>query len=123
MSHNHSHSSAGKAASSGHDDGHDGHDLQKSVRKYIGVFVALLIGTVITVLVSYHRFPNHGTNIAVAMAIASLKVFLVAGFFMHLLAERKLIYSVLVVTVFFFISLMYITVWSMAPDNLIHQIK
>ncbi len=119
MSHNHSHAPAGSPSADHGDD----HDVAKSVRKYIGVFVALLIGTVITVLASYHRFPNHSMNIALALAIASVKVFLVAGFFMHLIAEKHLIYAILVVTVFFFIGLMYLTVWSMQPDSLIHQLK
>jgi cytochrome c oxidase subunit 4 len=119
MSNSHSDPHATEAAP--HD--HGGHDIAKEVRKYIVVFIALIVGTILTVLASYHRFPNHSVNIALALAIASVKVFLVAGFFMHLISERQLIYAVLLVTVFFFTGLMYLTLWSMEPNSLIHIAK
>ena len=37
---------------------------------------------------------------------------LVAGFFMHLISEKKAIYAVLLATVFFFAGMMYLTVWA-----------
>ena len=37
---------------------------------------------------------------------------LVAGFFMHLISEKKAIYAILLATVFFFAGMMYLTVWS-----------
>jgi len=40
---------------------------------------------------------------------------------MHLISEKKMIYSVLAFTVFFFAALMYLTVWSMARESLIHM--
>jgi cytochrome c oxidase subunit 4 len=61
---------------------------------------------VITVLAFYIPFGNHAVNIAVALAIASVKAFLVAGYFMHLISERKLIYGLLLATGFFFLGLM-----------------
>ena len=45
---------------------------------------------------------------AVALAIASVKGFLVAGYFMHLLSEKKLIYAVLLLTLFFLALLLWI---------------
>ncbi len=36
-----------------------------------------------------------------------------AGFFMHLISERKMIYTLLAFTVFFFAGLMGLTVWAM----------
>ena len=102
---------------------HGGHDVAKDVRKYVIVFITLIIGTILTVLASYHRFPNHSMNIALALAIACVKVFLVAGFFMHLISERQLIYTVLIVTAFFFAGLMYLTLWSMEPNSIIHIMK
>jgi cytochrome c oxidase subunit 4 len=100
---------------------HDAHDLAKSIRKYMIVFVALLVGTVITVLASYINFGNQHINVAVALIIASVKAFLVAGYFMHLISERKMIYSILGVTAFFFAGLMYLTLWSMEPTSLMHS--
>ncbi len=84
------------------------------VRRYLYVFVALIIGTILTVWASFIHFPNREINIAVALVIATTKAFLVAGFFMHLVSERKMIYGILAFTAFFFIGLMFLTVWSFA---------
>ena len=115
---NHSAPSAGHAPSHAH--GHHGHDVSKEVRKYMLVFAALIVGTIITVGASYVDFGGSGRNIAVALLIATVKAGLVGAFFMHLIDERKLIYGVLGATVFFFIGLMYITLWSMEPGSFIH---
>ena len=63
---------------------------------------------------------GHKLAIAIALFIASVKAFLVAGYFMHLISERKMIYIILAFTVFFFAGLMYLTIWSMEPTSLIH---
>jgi len=84
------------------------------------VFGALLIGTVITVAVSYVDFGSAAVNIGIGLAIATVKAALVACYFMHLIDERKMIYGVLGATVFFFIGLMYLTLWSSAPGSFIH---
>ena len=96
------------------------HDVKGEVRRYVTVFVCLLIGTLLTVGAYYLHLPSVALTIAVALFIASIKGFLVAGYFMHLLSERKMIYGILVATVFFFAGLMYLTVWSMQPTSLIH---
>src|SRR5690242_17170618 len=96
------------------------HDVQKAVKTYLFIFGALLVGTVVTVLASFIPFGNPHVNILVALFIASVKAFLVAGYFMHLMSERKMIYSVLAATAFFFAGLMYLTVWSMNPSSIIH---
>ncbi len=105
-----------------HDHDHD-HDIQASVRRYLIVFGALMAGTILTVLASYIDFGHPSVNIGIALLIASVKAFLVAGYFMHLISERKMIYSLLGVTAFFFAGLMYLTLWSMEPDSLIHLKK
>ena len=84
------------------------------VRRYLYVFYALIFGTLVTVGASYIPFGNHHLNIAVAVAIACGKASLVAGFFMHLISERKMIYGLLVFTVLFFLGLMVLTVSSFA---------
>jgi cytochrome c oxidase subunit 4 len=100
--------------------GHGAHDINKEVRRYLIVFAALLIGTIVTVLASFKDFGHPGINIGVALFIAIVKATLVACYFMHLIDERKLIYGVLSATAFFFIGLMYITLWSMEPLSFIH---
>ena len=82
-----------------------GGDLQKEIKTYISVFVALGILTVITVTVSRLHFPL-GLAIAAALLIAIVKGGLVACYFMHLISERKLIYALLVMTVIFFMGLL-----------------
>lgn len=82
------------------------------VRRYLYVFVALIIGTIFTVWASYIHFPSREINIGVALLIAGCKAFLVAAYFMHLISERKMIYGILGFTVFFFAGLMALTLWS-----------
>ena len=91
------------------------------VRRYLFVFYALLFGTLITVAASYIPFGNREINIAVALAIAIAKASLVACYFMHLISERKMIYGIMAFTAFFFIGLMFLTVWSFSdfPRNTI----
>ena len=84
-------------------------DIAQHVRRYLYIFYALLFGTLITVGASYIPFGNHAINIAVALVIASGKAFLVAGFFMHLISERKMIYGLLAFTACFFLGLMFLT--------------
>ena len=52
-------------------------------------------------------------GITIALIIASVKSFLVAGYFMHLISEKKVIYATLATTAFFFVALMALTLWSM----------
>ena len=93
--------------------------MRKHVRTYLIIGVALMLGTGLTVWASLINFGSREINIAIALLIASVKGFLVAGFFMHLISEKKMIYSVLVFTVFFFIALMFLTLWSMAHGSII----
>lgn len=83
-------------------------EIQKHVRGYLIVGVALLIGTILTVWASYIDLGHHW-NIVLALIIASAKASLVALFFMHLISEKTLIYLVLAFTTVFFIGLMFLT--------------
>ena len=87
--------------------------IKKAVRSYAVVGIALLFGTLFTVWASYINFGSPTINIVIALIIASVKAFLVAGFFMHLISERKAIYATLATTAFFFFALMALTLWSM----------
>ena len=86
-------------------------EFKKHLKIYINVFVALLLLTFVTVGASYIHFGGKG-NIAVALVIALIKAGLVAGFFMHLKSERRPIYRILYFTVFFFLPLMFLTIWA-----------
>src|ERR1700733_4685842 len=102
-------------------DSHDAHDFQKHVRRYLFVFYALIVGTVLTVVASWFHIDSVALTVAIALFIACIKGFLVAGYFMHLISERKMIYGILIATVFFFASLMFLVIWSMQPDSLVHS--
>jgi cytochrome c oxidase subunit 4 len=80
-------------------------DIDRHVRVYIIVFVALMILTVVTVAVSRLHL-SVPVAVTVALIVATIKGSLVACYFMHLVSEKKLIYAVLVLTVVFFIALL-----------------
>ena len=83
------------------------HNVQKHVRGYLMVGAILLTFTAVTVALSYVNFGTQKANIAVAMLVATLKAGLVAA--MHLAAEKRLIYRVLVFTGFFVLGLFWLT--------------
>lgn len=82
-------------------------DIDRHVRGYIAVFIALAALTIITVAISRLHLPVP-IAVTVAMLVATIKGSLVAAFFMHLISEKKLIYAVLVVTVAFFVVLLFV---------------
>ncbi|MCE2438481.1 MAG: cytochrome C oxidase subunit IV family protein [Candidatus Latescibacteria bacterium] len=81
-------------------------EIRKHVRVYILVFAALAVLTVVTVGVSYIQIESVAATVLIALFIASIKAGLVAGYFMHLVSERRIIFWVLALTVAFFAVLM-----------------
>jgi len=84
-------------------------DIDKHVRIYITVFVALMVLTIVTVAIAHFHLPMP-IAISVALLVATIKGSLVACYFMHLISEKKLIYAVLVLTVVFFAVLLALPV-------------
>lgn len=76
----------------------DVEEIRKHVRVYIAVFAALAVLTVVTVAVGYMRLPTAPALIA-ALLIATIKGSLVAGYFMHLISEKKVIFSIVLLSV------------------------
>ena len=99
---------------SDHSHSHSPEEVSKHVKIYVGVFVALLIGTVITVGLNYLHFDSKALTIGIALLVATVKATLVACYFMHLISERKMIYIILGFTTFFFIGMMALTLSSYA---------
>ena len=89
--------------------GHSAAEIDKHVKVYISVFVALMVLTVVTVAVSRVHLPV-GMAVTVALIVASIKGSLVACYFMHLISEKKLIWAVLILTVAFFVALLFLPV-------------
>jgi len=94
---------------SDHAQAHDDHDVSKHIRGYLIIGATLIVGTVLTVLASYVDLGHHW-NIILALVIATIKASLVALFFMHLISEKQMIYTVLAFTVIFFCALMFLTI-------------
>ena len=95
-------------------------DIDKHVRIYITVFVALMVLTIVTVAVSYLHLPM-AMAVTVALLVATVKGSLVACYFMHLISEKKLIYAVLVLTVVFFAALLALPVFTVHDGYWIHE--
>ena len=100
------------------------HEVQAHVNKYLMVGGLLLAFTLITVALSYvdfgavlsHLFHTNlsegqgrKANVTVARLVATFKAGLVAAIFMHLAAEKRLIYRILIFTGFFVLGLFWLT--------------
>ena len=95
-------------------------DIDRHVRVYITVFVALMALTIVTVAISRFHLPIP-MAVTVALLVATVKGALVACYFMHLISEKKLIYAVLLLTVVFFIALLALPAITHNNGFWIHQ--
>lgn len=86
-------------------------DIDRQVKTYILIFVTLMALTIITVAISRLHLATP-VAITVALIVATIKGGLVAGYFMHLISERRLIYWVLGFTVAFFFAVLLLPLWS-----------
>jgi cytochrome c oxidase subunit 4 len=98
---------------------HAAADIDRHVRVYITVFVALMALTIITVAISRFHLPVR-IAVTVAMLVAIIKGSLVACYFMHLISEKKLIYAVLLLTGAFFVALLALPVLTVRNGFWIH---
>lgn len=99
----------------------EAHDLQRETKKYMAVFGGLLILTVVTVLASGFR-SGVTIGVTIALIIAAVKGGLVACNFMHLTAEKKLVYLVLLLAVIFVIAMMVLicSAYFIVPEGVRH---
>ena len=94
-------------------------EIDRHVKVYITVFVALMILTVVTVAIS--RFhPPVAIAVTIALLVATIKGSLVACYFMHLISEKRLIYAVLLLTAIFFLALLALPVVTVHDGYWIH---
>ena len=87
----------------------DAAQVRQHVRVYLMVFLALAVLTIVTVSISYLRLPMTYA-IPLAMVVATVKAGLVAGYFMHLISEEKVIIWLLLLCAAFFVTLMALPV-------------
>lgn len=91
---------------SDHADHNSPEAIHKEKRKYFIIFGMLGVLTILTVTVS-RLDVSHTLHLVLALTIALVKGSLVAAYFMHLLSERKLVFAVLGLTLFFFAILLW----------------
>ncbi|MEQ1910452.1 MAG: cytochrome C oxidase subunit IV family protein [Vicinamibacterales bacterium] len=100
--------------------GHHAADIDRQVKIYIMVFVALMVLTVVTVTISRFHLSVPAA-VTVALLVAIVKGSLVACYFMHMIAEKKLIYAVMALTVVFFVVLLALPVLTHSDGFWIHE--
>jgi cytochrome c oxidase subunit IV len=82
-----------------------GHSSSSPLKTYFAVWIALLVGTALTVIAA--QIDLGPFNAAVALTIATIKATLVALFFMHVWhASERLIKLVVISAVFFLLLLL-----------------
>lgn len=89
------------------------HEKEHSHTKaFVGVWLALMVLTVVTVYVSYLDFGS--MNIVVAMFVACVKALLVCLYFMHLKYDNKVNQATLVISVIFIGIFVFLTLGDIA---------
>ena len=88
-------------------------DFKSYLRRCLFVFLAVICTTSLMIWVSF--LPGYGwtAKVGLILTIACVNALVVAGFLMHLLSEKKLVYTTLAFTLFFFAGLMGLTIWAM----------
>ena len=88
-------------------------DFKSYLQRCIYIFIGVLCAVALMIFISYLPHYTWAVKVALILTVACVNAFLVAGFLMHLLSEKKLIYTVLAFTVFFFAGLLGLTVYAM----------
>jgi len=96
---------------------HEAHpvDFNSYVRTCIFVFIAVLCATGLMLWTSFldPRHYSWALKVGLILAVAACNAFVVAGFLMHLISEKKMVYTVLGFTVVFVICLFALTMYAM----------
>jgi caa(3)-type oxidase subunit IV len=97
-------------------------DLNDYIRRCVYVFIAVIGATALMIWASFLHNFGWPVKVGIILAVASANALVVAGFLMHLISERKMIYTLLIFTVFFFAGLMGLTLWAMSdfPSGTTH---
>lgn len=90
--------------------GHKDHHIIP-FKTYVGVFAALIILTVVTVVVAQFHFGEFNT--VVAMGVASVKAFLVLAYFMHLKYDDKVYLVGFLISIFFLVLMYFLSLLDM----------
>ena len=77
-------------------------------RIYIAIFLALMVGTAVTLLAAFYDFPGP-LNAVVALTIAVVKATLVVLYFMHVRYSGRLVWLVIVAALLWLVIMFAIT--------------
>ncbi len=85
--------------------------IKKEIRGYLVIFAGLVSLSFAAVALSYLHLPLH-VAIILTLIIASIQVFLAAGYFMHLISEKLVfIYIVLSFTAVFALAVLLLPIF------------
>ena len=104
------------APAMGHSESHDHPvDFNSYVRRCAGIFCVVLVAVGLMIWTSYLPQEHFGwtAKVCLILAIACCNAFFVAGFLMHLISEKKMVYTILAFTVSFVIGLFGLTLYAM----------
>ena len=79
-----------------------------SVRIYVLILLALLVGTAVTVWAGFVDFPGP-LNVIIALTIACIKATLVVLYFMHMRYSQRLVWIIFVSALFWMAILFALT--------------
>jgi cytochrome c oxidase subunit 4 len=79
-----------------------------SLRVYFTIFLALMVGTALTVWAGLQDFPGR-LNVIIALTIAVVKATLVVLYFMHVRYSARLIWVVFTSAIFWLVILFALT--------------
>jgi FtsH-binding integral membrane protein len=88
-------------------------DFNKYIRTCVLVFLAVLAATSLMVWISFLPHASWPQKVGMILVVAACNAFVVAGFLMHLISEKKMIYTVLAFTVVFVLGLFWLTWYAM----------
>ncbi len=89
-------------------------DFKSYLRRCLYVFIAVVCAVSLMIFISYLP-PSYtwAVKVGLILAVACVNAFVVAGFLMHLLSEKKMIYTVLSFTLFFVAGLFVLTIYAL----------
>jgi heme/copper-type cytochrome/quinol oxidase subunit 4 len=88
-------------------------DYKSYLRLCIYVFIAVVCTTSLMIGASFLPHYSWAVKVTLILAVACVNAFVVAGFLMHLISEKKLVYTLLGFTVFFFTGLLGLTLYAL----------
>jgi cytochrome c oxidase subunit IV len=80
------------------------HSPSSSLKTYFAVWIALLVGTALTVIAA--QIDLRPLNAAIALTIATIKATLVALFFMHVKGASERLTKLVVISALFFLLIL-----------------